>query len=71
MLNYFYSKVFRCATFLSLDIEQLKQLIDNDELYTVEEENVCIKVILFNSYMVYNSINKFYINRYIMLLYYG
>ena len=49
MLNYFYSKVFRCATFLSLDIEQLKQLIDNDELYTVEEENVCIKVILFNS----------------------
>ena len=41
----FYSEVFRCAGFLTLDIEQLKQLIDSDELYTVEEENVCIKFI--------------------------
>ncbi|XP_003240816.1 kelch-like protein 2 isoform X2 [Acyrthosiphon pisum] len=42
-----FDEVFRCAGFLTLDIEQLKQLIDSDELYTVKEENVYIAVIIW------------------------
>ncbi|XP_022179596.1 kelch-like protein 2 isoform X2 [Myzus persicae] len=42
-----FDEVVRCAAFLTLDIEHLKQLIDSDELYTVEEENVLNAVILW------------------------
>lgn len=41
----FYSEIVRCAAFFTLDIEQLKEIIESNDLYTVEEENVCIKVV--------------------------